>query len=867
MRYSSRISAAGPIFLIILLIGVTPALASPDVWTPKATTSENNTSPTGLPSVTARENTGSENTAVISGAVAIVAQTVEAQENIIVTTRMPAPSAQSKDGVRVDNQDNLAPYGVIAASIPYSGYIEITLTDVGLYRENNGPVPALRGVSGWVIRADNFATADNDQLYIYHPAHNLWYPNTHNPALAEQAAAGFPTTTSADFSPDADSFFENVMFRHQVDFTAAPTYVRLRVDTWVIAVGENALRVDLNNNGTINDTDNLHAVIADNDSNGLMDLVYLSAGPDLVFNNQVGNDNVVTATGDNDENIPLSEITTRSVRIGNRYKFKVTTLHENAPVSGVTTDIAITIDNYYTGTLNVDVNGDCTTDALNFCFVDDNSDGVFENIYISAFDDNFIEGNLMDNSVSSDNDEKLTSTENILIGSYQYLVQGPNPLGDSDDISVSSLSRWFGNIYLDTDGDGNVDNIVYFCISDNDSNGIFNVLQISVNDNVFGQGTLDDNAYLDDDALITAPDNVRIGTSASQSCLYLVEFADNPAGAGYDFRVTFTSWYTGTITLHGGNTFNFVIWDPDSDGIFENLVFDDNRDDNYSGDPQYDSYPASPVHLPRGSQYAYKVVWFDNEAPYATNPTYGTHDLVMQPLDTASPAFSGASPAQGAVTSNTTPTISVALADQSTNGYKFDIEPGTIVMKVRGQTVSHTYSGGVVLYTPATDFSDGVVSVSVSASDYAKNSASTSWSFTIDTTVPTVTLSPSLGATETATGWTLTTTNSSIEISGSVGDATGVTVKINDKVVPVVGGSFSKTVNLMVLGTNTFTIAVTDAAGNTTTRTLSAIRAGVEPPPVTAPAISPELAVFIGVLVVLAIVIMVFVKMALVKKY
>ena len=63
---------------------------------------------------------------------------------------------------------------------------------------------------------------------------------------------------------------------------------------------------------------------------------------------------------------------------------------------------------------------------------------------------------------------------------------------------------------------------------------------------------------------------------------------------------------------------------------------------------------------------------------------------------------------------------------------------------------------------------------------------------------------------------------------------------------PVVG-SFSKTVNL-VLGTNTFTIAITDAAGNSTTRMLSVTRAGAK------------------AFIVLVIVLMVLVKMALVKK-
>jgi len=70
----------------------------------------------------------------------------------------------------------------------------------------------------------------------------------------------------------------------------------------------------------------------------------------------------------------------------------------------------------------------------------------------------------------------------------------------------------------------------------------------------------------------------------------------------------------------------------------------------------------------------------------------------------------------------------------------------------------------------------------------------------------------------------------------------------------------------MVIGTTTFTITVTDAAGNTTTRTLNAIRSGVEPPPEEEPAISSEQVLFIAAIVALFIVVMVFVKTVLVKK-
>ena len=227
----------------------------------------------------------------------------------------------------------------------------------------------------------------------------------------------------------------------------------------------------------------------------------------------------------------------------------------------------------------------------------------------------------------------------------------------------------------------------------------------------------------------------------------------------------------------------------------------------------------------------------------------------------AAPALTA--PANGAITNDSTPicdwesvsgAASYALQYATDSGFTQNLTTG---------------SSTTTDYTPTAALADGTWYWRVRTVDAYGNVGdwSSAWSFTIDTATPTVTISPSLEATPTATGWTLTTTNSSIEISGSVTDATGMTVRIDDEVVTFVEGSFRKTVDLMVLGTNTFTIAVTDAAGNTTTRTLSVIRAGVEPPPVAEPAISSEQAVFIVALVALFIVLMVFVKTALVKKY
>ena len=171
----------------------------------------------------------------------------------------------------------------------------------------------------------------------------------------------------------------------------------------------------------------------------------------------------------------------------------------------------------------------------------------------------------------------------------------------------------------------------------------------------------------------------------------------DPQTQTIDFEMRAKSWYVGAITLHASSTFNFVILDDNSDGEFDDLIFDADSDGSYAGETHYGGYPTYLVYLP-SSPYAYKVVWF-NRNPAYSDATYGVYDLVMQPLDTASPSFSNASPTSGSITNNTTPTISVDLSDAGTDGYTFGVE--SIAMDVRGRAVSYTYSNGG-FHTPLT---------------------------------------------------------------------------------------------------------------------------------------------------------------------
>ena len=109
---------------------------------------------------------------------------------------------------------------------------------------------------------------------------------------------------------------------------------------------------------------------------------------------------------------------------------------------------------------------------------------------------------------------------------------------------------------------------------------------------------------------------------------------------------------------------------------------------------------------------------------------------------------------------------------------------------------------------------EGIYVLVVTATDRAGNEASVTRTFTIDRTPPVLSVaSPRDGA---------LIAGSSVTVFGDVSDLSPVSVTVNGAPAPVSDGTFSRIVSL-VDGENTITVVATDAAGNSSTVTLTVL--------------------------------------------
>lgn len=170
-------------------------------------------------------------------------------------------------------------------------------------------------------------------------------------------------------------------------------------------------------------------------------------------------------------------------------------------------------------------------------------------------------------------------------------------------------------------------------------------------------------------------------------------------------------------------------------------------------------------------------------------------------LDTAPPQLIVAAPQNNSVTNQKPVTVSGTVSDAT-----------AVTLTINGTAVSAangTFSASYML-------TEGLNTFIVVATDAAGNSSSQTENVRLDTTPPT------LAATSPADG--LITNQLNAAVSGTVADSTAVTITVNGIPVQVgANGAFTTQVPLSE-GLNSFTIAATDAAGNTTTVSRTVIR-------------------------------------------
>src|SRR3989475_275937 len=259
----------------------------------------------------------------------------------------------------------------------------------------------------------------------------------------------------------------------------------------------------------------------------------------------------------------------------------------------------------------------------------------------------------------------------------------------------------------------------------------------------------------------------------------------------------------------------------------------------------------SPVGLPESAIAADTEVQFDIDWSFdaAKQPGVTTDFLFVSPgnspfaltqtlqvtfsFDLTPPSFSSPLPSPGATVASTSPGIFVQIDDTQRGSIapKGEIDERTIRIWLDGldvtaqsqvsvpfQNPSGTgndgYNIGTVLFVPTAPLSEGGHTVLVQAGDFAGNIATTSWSFTVDTSGPVLDiLAPAPG---------FATSSSSVTVQGRTERSATVTVASSSVNVDDTG-AFSAVVAL-VDGSNVIEVAATDANGDTAPTALTVVR-------------------------------------------
>lgn len=185
--------------------------------------------------------------------------------------------------------------------------------------------------------------------------------------------------------------------------------------------------------------------------------------------------------------------------------------------------------------------------------------------------------------------------------------------------------------------------------------------------------------------------------------------------------------------------------------------------------------------------------------------------------DTTPPTISAQAP-NGLSLNTATPTISAQYADVGTG---IDTTKVTLLVDGSNVTAQATVSATGVTYTPATALTNGTHAVQLNLADKASNPAQASWSFTVDTQVPTISgQSPNNSSVNTATPAITAQygdVGTGIDLTKTVLTVNGVNVTAQSAATAA-GSSYTPAAALAT-GAHTVSLKVFDLAGNSTQAT------------------------------------------------
>lgn len=175
-------------------------------------------------------------------------------------------------------------------------------------------------------------------------------------------------------------------------------------------------------------------------------------------------------------------------------------------------------------------------------------------------------------------------------------------------------------------------------------------------------------------------------------------------------------------------------------------------------------------------------------------------------VDKTKPALAITKPANGAFLKGP----SIEVTGTASDSAPIAVEINDVLATLTGNNFSAVLNG-----------TDGPLAIKATARDAAGNITTSQLQVTVDSGAPLITV--------TSPAPDFATSAQTATIIGTVTDATAVTLKINDTVVPVTGTSFTYAAALPVEGANNFALLATDAAGNSSTATVKITADRTEP--------------------------------------